>query len=123
MSKRYDVDEVNIYDKEELHTDCTVQILRNSITGQWSFGWWPNKEPKHGRWMSAEADPPKEDDVYIVLWKAKEPEYPSDKKLYYETCGYLNGQWLTEMDIPQADVCGGAEVVFWMFLPEMPEVM
>ena len=123
MSKRYDVDEVNIYDKEELHTDCTVQILRNSITGQWSFGWWPNKEPKHGRWMSAKDDPPPADDVYIVLWMENEHDYHYNKKLYYETCGYLNGQWLTEMDIPQAEVCGGAEVVFWMFLPEMPEVM
>lgn len=123
MSGSYNVDEVRIYDRNELHTDCTVQILRNSITGQWSLGWWPNKEPRHGRWMSAESDPPKESDVYIVLWKAKKPQIPSDKKLYYETCGYLNGQWLTEIDIPQAEVCGGAEVVFWMLLPEMPEVM
>ena len=35
---------VNIYDEEEIHTNCTVQILRNSITGETSIGWWENKE-------------------------------------------------------------------------------
>lgn len=32
--------ETNIYDEEELHHNCTVQILRNSITGETSIGWW-----------------------------------------------------------------------------------
>ena len=36
--------EVNIYDEEEIHTNCTVQILRNSVTGQISIGWWENDE-------------------------------------------------------------------------------
>lgn len=35
--------EPNIYDQEERHENCTVQILRNSITGAYSFGWWPIK--------------------------------------------------------------------------------
>lgn len=30
------------FDEEELHTDCTVQILRNSKTGEISVGWWKN---------------------------------------------------------------------------------
>lgn len=36
--------ETNIYDKEEIHTNCTVQILRNSITGEVSVGWWENEK-------------------------------------------------------------------------------
>ena len=30
----------NIYDTEEIHHGCTVQILRNSATGDVSVGWW-----------------------------------------------------------------------------------
>ena len=32
-----------IYDTEEIHENCTVQILKNSITGEISVGWWENK--------------------------------------------------------------------------------
>ena len=32
--------ETNIYDQEEIHENCTVQILRNSVTGETSIGWW-----------------------------------------------------------------------------------
>lgn len=41
--KKVDV-ETNIYDEEELHQNCTVQILRNSVTGEVSVGWWENEE-------------------------------------------------------------------------------
>ena len=34
--------ELNIYDKEEIYHNCTVQILTNTITGEQSVGWWPN---------------------------------------------------------------------------------
>lgn len=34
--------ESNIYDEEEIHENCTVQILRNSVTGDVSVGWWEN---------------------------------------------------------------------------------
>lgn len=37
--------ETNIYDIEEIHHNCTVQILRNSVTGEQSIGWWPEEEP------------------------------------------------------------------------------
>lgn len=37
--------ETNIYDSEEIHHNCTVQILRNSITGEQSIGWWPEELP------------------------------------------------------------------------------
>lgn len=33
-----------IYDEVETFPNCTVQILRNSITGDESVGWWINKE-------------------------------------------------------------------------------
>ena len=32
----------NIFDQEELHDNCTVQILTNSVTGEVSIGWWKN---------------------------------------------------------------------------------
>lgn len=35
--------EMNVYDEEEIHTSCTVQIWRNSRTGEESIGWWPNE--------------------------------------------------------------------------------
>lgn len=35
--------ETNIYDQEEIHENCTVQLLRNSITGEVSVGWWDNE--------------------------------------------------------------------------------
>ena len=35
--------ETNIYDEEEIHENCTVQILRNSVTGEESIGWWENE--------------------------------------------------------------------------------
>lgn len=34
--------ETNLFDQEELHTDCTVQVLTNSVTGECSVGWWDN---------------------------------------------------------------------------------
>lgn len=35
--------ETNLYDIEEIHENCTVQILRNSVTGETSIGWWENE--------------------------------------------------------------------------------
>lgn len=34
----------NIFDKEEIYNNCTVQILSNSVTGEQSIGWWQNEE-------------------------------------------------------------------------------
>ena len=34
----------DLYDKEEVFPDCTVQLLINSQTGETSVGWWPNKK-------------------------------------------------------------------------------
>lgn len=34
------LDSAGIYDQEEIHHNCTVQIWRNSVTGEESIGWW-----------------------------------------------------------------------------------
>lgn len=34
--------EINVYDEEEIYPDCTVQVLKNSVTGKVSVGWWKN---------------------------------------------------------------------------------
>lgn len=34
----------NLYDEEEIYPSCTVQVWRNSKTGEVSVGWWPNTE-------------------------------------------------------------------------------
>lgn len=30
----------NLFDKEEIIENCTVQILTNTVTGEVSVGWW-----------------------------------------------------------------------------------
>ena len=37
--------QTNIFDQEERIYPCTVQILRNSETGEVSWGWWEGEEP------------------------------------------------------------------------------
>ena len=37
--------ETNVYDIAEVHHNCTVQILRNSVTGEQSIGWWYEEQP------------------------------------------------------------------------------
>ena len=36
--------EINIYDREEIFENCTVQVLTNTTTGQVSIGWWQNED-------------------------------------------------------------------------------
>ena len=45
--------ETNIFDIEEIYHDGnrTIQVLRNSITGEVSVGWWPR-----GRFPELEGD-------------------------------------------------------------------
>lgn len=31
------------FDVEEIHPNCTVQVWKNSVTGEESVGWWENK--------------------------------------------------------------------------------
>ena len=39
--------ELNIFDEEEIHTNCTVVIWRNSVTGEESVGWYENSEDEN----------------------------------------------------------------------------
>lgn len=34
--------EINLYDKEGIYENCTVQVLANTVTGEVSVGWWQN---------------------------------------------------------------------------------
>jgi len=36
---------MNIFDEEEIIENCTVQVLRNSVTGEMSIGFWPSDQP------------------------------------------------------------------------------
>lgn len=35
---------MSVYDQEEIHPNCTVQVWMNSFTGDVSIGWWDNEE-------------------------------------------------------------------------------
>ena len=35
---------IPIYDIEEIHHGCTVQVLTSSVTGESSVGWWKEEE-------------------------------------------------------------------------------
>lgn len=38
--------EINIFDECEIHENCTVEIWRNSKTGEVSIGWWENDDKR-----------------------------------------------------------------------------
>ena len=116
------VDSMRVFDKQELYTDCTVQVLRNSFTGDVSLGWSINPEIRPGRWHSMD-EPPIPDACYLVLWKARKPKYTTAGELYYEIVWFDQYGWHTDEDITQAEDEGGAEVIFWMPLPEKQKVM
>ena len=40
--EKIEVVDMGLFDIEEIHENCTVQILKNSITGGISIGWWEN---------------------------------------------------------------------------------
>lgn len=37
--------ESNVYDECEIHENCTVEIWKNSVTGETSIGWYENDNP------------------------------------------------------------------------------
>ena len=37
-----------VFDLEEIYPDCTVQVLKNTDTGETSVGWWKNDSPPAG---------------------------------------------------------------------------
>ena len=115
------VNEINIFDREEVYTDCTVQILSNSVTGETSIAWWRTKKLQHGVWHSSDETPPRREECYLVLWKSKTPHNPHDCGLFYEIVYYdEDGCWSVDDDIPQALGTGGAVILYWMELPERP---
>ena len=50
------LDEINMFDDEEIHENCTVQVLTNSVTGETSVGWWRNDKPPVNRRENHELD-------------------------------------------------------------------
>ena len=40
-----EIKKIGIYDIVEEYPNCTVQILRNSVTGEETFGWYDNDDP------------------------------------------------------------------------------
>ena len=47
---------ISFYDQEEIHKNCTVQILTNTKTGDVSIGWWENTQ---------EEEPSEEDEFEV----------------------------------------------------------
>lgn len=41
-SPHQDIEEFNLFNKEEIYPNCTVQVLSNTFTGAQSVGWWIN---------------------------------------------------------------------------------
>lgn len=38
--EKYEIENIAHYDEIEVHEGCTVEVLRNSETGEVSIGWW-----------------------------------------------------------------------------------
>lgn len=36
--------EMLVFDQEEIYHNCTVQVLKNTVTGEESVGWWKEGE-------------------------------------------------------------------------------
>lgn len=95
--------ETNIFDKEELHTNCTVQILYNSTTGECSVGWWENPG-----WVSVEERLPEMHDEVLV--------YLSGYDEVLIAWLYLDGRWRSCTDEKLLN-----KITHWMPLPEPPQ--
>lgn len=39
--------ETNLFDEEKIYPNCTVQVLHNSVTDEYSVGWWDNERSGH----------------------------------------------------------------------------
>ena len=49
MNPEPKLESLSVFDIEETFTDCTVQVLTNSVTGEVSVGWWRNEKPPMGK--------------------------------------------------------------------------
>lgn len=78
------------FDEEEIHENCTVEIWKNSATGECSVGWKPNTE-----WISLTDDNIPDDEVLAYSTKADEQMlghifWDNDTKSYYcDLGGYI----------------------------------
>lgn len=103
--------ETNIFDEEELHTNCTVQILHNSVTGEYSVGWWENHD-----WVKVDYDNPEtlpdtnEDILYAAFGVTGEGEYRGFDGYHHVWKMYAVGG--THWD---------DEVTYWRPLPAAPD--
>ena len=48
--------ETNLYDERTVYPNCTVEVWRNSITGECSIGWWRNEDGKLMGMITQEED-------------------------------------------------------------------
>lgn len=109
MSDTYELTGVCVFDQEEIHRNCTVQILSNSITGDTSVGWWENY------WLDLE-DGDLQDNVDVLV-KCKD----GCRHVAYRTEGYAwepeKKQWFVRgpMGSPRRLT---KTVAGWMPLPE-----
>ena len=35
---------MDLFDEQEIYHDCTVQVLHNTVTDEYSVGWWDNQK-------------------------------------------------------------------------------
>lgn len=115
--------EINVFNKEELFTDCTVQVLVNTFTGEKSVGWWENPKPKYGRWHSVLEDGlPRKIGFYIVLWRGvSDYEYEPEPEFYYGMVWFNGARWCVKEFLPSAERFDGADILWWMALPDKPK--
>lgn len=115
--------EINVYNREDRYPDCTVQVLTNTFTGQTSVGWWQNEKPHTGHWHCILLDGlPKEHGNYIVLWIGlSDYEYDPEPDTMYGMV-WFNGKqwWMVNDSIPEAEEYGGADIIWWMEVPDKP---
>jgi len=100
----------NIFDKEELHTNCTVQILSNSATGEVSVGWWENPG-----WVRVEDQLPEMGKHVLVMFDAGDMAVA----FVFERDEYWS-YWRAVTDDGWTADCD-CEPIWWMPLPEPPE--
>lgn len=68
-------------------------------------------------WIPVSERLPEHQDEYLVLWSYK---IGRTARPYYAILEYDgNGHWVD--DIPHAEPFGGAEVLYWLPLPELPK--
>jgi len=68
---------VALYDECEIHRDCTVEIWRNSVTGDSSIGWYPND--KYPGLLENDQDEEEDGQVYDVIYDIGDLRLPVER--------------------------------------------